>query len=118
MRHLVVLFIHFVATLVPLLGPGGVRSIVAESLLLKHQLLLLNRSRQRSPHLRVGPHPCRLDGTVELIPCFAFLVAACFTDPIVSPHTNAPLFMDGFLWNREDLTVRPWVRRTRDYNSA
>ncbi len=52
MRLLVVLFIHFVATLVRLLGPGGVRSIVAESLLLKHQLLLLNRSRQRSPHLR------------------------------------------------------------------
>ena len=45
MRHLVVLLIHFLATLVRLLGPGGVRSIVAESLLLKHQLLLLNRSR-------------------------------------------------------------------------
>ena len=43
--------IHFLATLVRLLGPGGVRSIVAESLLLKHQLLIVNRSRQRSPHL-------------------------------------------------------------------
>ena len=51
MRHLVVLVIHFLATLVRLLGPGGVRSIVAESLLLKHQLLILNRSRQRSPNL-------------------------------------------------------------------
>src|SRR5437764_8498669 len=51
MRHLVVLLIHFLATLVRLLGPGGVRSVVAESLLLKHQLLLLNRSRQRSPNL-------------------------------------------------------------------
>src|SRR5467141_3009969 len=51
MRHLVVLFIHSLATLVRLLGPGGVRSIVAESLLLKHQLLILNRSRQRSPNL-------------------------------------------------------------------
>jgi putative transposase len=51
MRHLVVLFTHFLATLVRLLGPGGVRSIVAESLLLKHQLLLLNRSRHRSPNL-------------------------------------------------------------------
>ena len=51
MRHLVVLFIHFLATLARLLGPGGVRSIVAELLLLKHQLLLLNRSRQRPPHL-------------------------------------------------------------------
>src|SRR6266550_193110 len=51
MRHLVVLFIHFLSTLVRLLAPGGVRSIVAESLLLKHQLLIVNRSRQRSPHL-------------------------------------------------------------------
>jgi hypothetical protein len=48
MRNLVVLFIHVIATLVRLLGPGGVRSIVAESLLLKHQLLIVNRSRQRS----------------------------------------------------------------------
>ena len=45
------LFRSFIATLARLLGPGGVRSIVAESLLLKHQLLILNRSRQRSPNL-------------------------------------------------------------------
>src|SRR6201981_3775598 len=51
MRDLVVLFIHFIATLARLLGPSGARSIVAESLLLKHQLLILNRSRQRSPNL-------------------------------------------------------------------
>jgi hypothetical protein len=51
MRNLVVLFIHFIATLARLLGRGGVRSIVAESLLLKHQLLIVNRSRQRSPNL-------------------------------------------------------------------
>jgi len=50
MRNLVVLFIHFIATLARLLGPGGVRSLVAESLL-KHQLLIVNRSRQRSPNL-------------------------------------------------------------------
>ena len=51
MRDLVVLFIHLIATLARLLGPGGVRSLVAESLLLKHQLLIVNRSRQRSPSL-------------------------------------------------------------------
>ena len=48
---MVVLFIHFIATLARLLRPGGARSIVAESLLLKHQLLILNRSRQRAPNL-------------------------------------------------------------------
>jgi len=51
MRHLVVLFIHFIATLARLLGPGGVRSLVAESLLLKHQLQILNRGRKRAPNL-------------------------------------------------------------------
>jgi hypothetical protein len=51
MSNLVILFIHFIATLARLLGPGGVRSIVAESLILKHQLLIVARSRQRSPNL-------------------------------------------------------------------
>src|SRR5208337_3265759 len=54
MRNLAVLFIHLIATLARLLGPGGVRSLVAESLLLKHQLLIVNRSRQRSPNLSAG----------------------------------------------------------------
>jgi len=42
MRHLFVLFIHLIAVLTQLFQPGGVRSLVAESLLLKHQLLLRN----------------------------------------------------------------------------
>jgi putative transposase len=54
MRNLAVLFIHFIAVLARLLGPGGVRSLVAESLLLKHQILVLNRSRKRSPHLHAS----------------------------------------------------------------
>jgi hypothetical protein len=51
MRHLFVLFIHLIALLTQLFQPSGVRSLVAESLLLKHQLLIVNRSRQRSPNL-------------------------------------------------------------------
>src|SRR5258707_7023868 len=54
MRNLAVLFIHFIAVLARLLGPGGVRSLVAESLLLKHQILILNRSRKRSPNLHAS----------------------------------------------------------------
>ena len=34
-----------------LLGSGRVRSVVAESLLVKYQLLIVNRSRQRAPNL-------------------------------------------------------------------
>ena len=52
MRDLVILFVHVIATLARLLGPGGIRSVVAESVLIKQQLLILNRSRQRSPNLR------------------------------------------------------------------
>jgi putative transposase len=39
-------------TVARLAGPGGARSVVAESVLVKHQLLILNRSRKRSPKLR------------------------------------------------------------------
>ena len=52
MRDLAILFIHLIVIFVRLLGPGGLRAIVAESLLLKHQLVVLNRSRDRAPNLR------------------------------------------------------------------
>src|ERR1039458_6407841 len=45
MRDLVILFVHVMATIARLWGPGGVRSVVAESVLVKQQLLILNRSR-------------------------------------------------------------------------
>ena len=54
MRDLVILFIHLIATFARHLGPGGIRSVVAESVLVKQQLLILNRSRQRSPNLRTS----------------------------------------------------------------
>src|SRR5467141_2731015 len=52
MRDLAVLLMHLLVTVARLLGPGGARSVVAESVLVKHQLLILNRSRKRSPNLR------------------------------------------------------------------
>ena len=51
MRDLFILAIHLLVTLVKLLRPGGVRAVAAESLLLKHQLLISNRSRHRAPNL-------------------------------------------------------------------
>jgi len=51
MREILVLVIHLLVTLAKLLRPGGVRAVAAESLLLKHQLLISNRSRQRAPNL-------------------------------------------------------------------
>jgi putative transposase len=52
MRDLVILFIHRLTTVARLARPGGVRSVVAESVLAKHQLLILDRSRQRASNLR------------------------------------------------------------------
>jgi len=51
MHDLMILLVHLVVTIVRLLRPGGTRSVVAESLLLKHQLLVLNRPRRRAPDL-------------------------------------------------------------------
>ena len=52
MRDLAILFIHLIVTITRLIGPGGVRSVVAESLVVKHQLVILNRGRERAPNLR------------------------------------------------------------------
>jgi len=52
MRDLAVLLLHLVTICVRLARPGGARSVVAESLLLKHQVLILNRAHQRAPRLR------------------------------------------------------------------
>ncbi|HJR68945.1 MAG TPA: integrase core domain-containing protein [Gammaproteobacteria bacterium] len=52
MRELAILLVHLIATLTKCLRPNGVRAVVAESLLLKQQLIVLNRSRERAPNLR------------------------------------------------------------------
>ncbi len=52
MRDALILLVHRIATVTRLFAPSGVRAIVAESVLLKQQLLVLNRSRARAPNLR------------------------------------------------------------------
>ena len=44
MRDLIIVFVHVFTTIARLARRGGVRSVLAESVLLKHQLLILNRS--------------------------------------------------------------------------
>jgi hypothetical protein len=53
-RDLAVLVLHLLTTIARLAGPGGARSVVAESVLLKQQLLILNRTRKRAPNLRLA----------------------------------------------------------------
>jgi len=54
MRDLLVLFVHLIVTMVRLGKPGGLRAVVAESVLTRHQILILNRSRKRAPNLSVS----------------------------------------------------------------
>jgi putative transposase len=51
MIHLLILAVHLLATIAKLLRPGGVRAIVAESLLLRHQLVISSRAQRRAPNL-------------------------------------------------------------------
>ena len=53
MKNLIVLLYHLLTTLAKLMGPGGAKAVVADSLLMKQQLLVINRSRQRAPNLTV-----------------------------------------------------------------
>lgn len=50
MKNLLVLLAHLLTTLARLLGPGGAKAIVADSLLMKQQLIVINRSRRRAPN--------------------------------------------------------------------
>ena len=51
MRLLFIRFAHLLVTLARLARPGGIRTVAAESLAVKHQLLIMKRSQCRSPNL-------------------------------------------------------------------
>ena len=51
MKEVIFLFFDLLTTLAKLLQPGGSRAVIAENLLLKQQLIIHNRSRQRAPNL-------------------------------------------------------------------
>src|SRR5205809_7606586 len=54
MRDIFTLFLHAIVTIIRLAQPGGLRSVVAESVLMRHQVLILNRGRKRAPNLRAS----------------------------------------------------------------
>jgi hypothetical protein len=51
MKDMFLLLVHLLTTIAKLLGPGGAGAVVTHSLLLKQQLLIINRSRRSSPNL-------------------------------------------------------------------
>src|SRR5258708_27319922 len=52
MKDTIVLLVHLLARLATLLGTDRTRAVLAENTLLKHQLLVMRRSRRRAPNLR------------------------------------------------------------------
>lgn len=51
MKEVSLFLIHVLTTVAKLLGRGGIKGIIAENLLLKQQLLVVCRPRQRAPNL-------------------------------------------------------------------
>ena len=51
MKDLLLTLLHLAVMTATLCGRGGVRAVIAENLLLKQQLIVLRRRRQRAPHL-------------------------------------------------------------------
>jgi putative transposase len=51
MIEIIELLIHYLVTLIKLLKPGGVKRVMAESIAMKHQLVVMNRARKRLPAL-------------------------------------------------------------------
>ena len=54
MRDICTLFLHVIVIVIRLPRPRGLRSVVAESVLMRHQVLILNRGRKRAPNLRAS----------------------------------------------------------------
>jgi hypothetical protein len=51
MKNVLLLVIHLLAVVAKLLGPGGIKAIIAKNFSLKQQLLVVCRRRQRAPNL-------------------------------------------------------------------
>ena len=51
MKDVIYLLLHLLTSIAKLIQPGGSRSVIAENLLLKQQLIIHSRSRQRAPNL-------------------------------------------------------------------
>src|SRR5262249_8867743 len=53
-QDILVILVQSIVTVVRLIRPGGLRAVIAESALTRHQMLILNRNRKRAPNLRVS----------------------------------------------------------------
>jgi putative transposase len=54
MKNLLLTLLHLVVMTAKLCGPGGVRAVIAENLVLQQQLIVLRRGRRRAPSLTLS----------------------------------------------------------------
>jgi transposase InsO family protein len=54
MKNVLLTLLHLAVMTTKLCGPGGVRAVIAENLVLKQQLIVLRRSRRRAPSLTLS----------------------------------------------------------------
>ena len=54
MRNTLFLLWHLLVTTAKLLKPGGARAVIAESVLMKHQLIVMSRCQKRAPKLTIS----------------------------------------------------------------
>src|SRR5207247_2719116 len=54
MKELLLTLLHLAVMTAKLCGPGGVRAVIAENLLLKQQLIVVRRARQRARNLALS----------------------------------------------------------------
>lgn len=67
MKHLFILIFYFLRTFLILIKPGGIKTLMAENIMLRNQLIIASRHRKRAPNLSLWD---RL--------CFAFLAAVVY----------------------------------------
>src|SRR5712692_7883569 len=68
MKELLLTLLHLAVVTAKLCGPGGVRAVIAENLLLKQQLIVLRRPRQRAPNLALSDRVICALGSLFLSP--------------------------------------------------
>ena len=54
MKNLLLTLLHLAVMTAKLCGPGGVRAVIAENLMLNQQLIVLRRGRRRAPSLTLS----------------------------------------------------------------
>ena len=113
MRSLFLLIIHLLAVAARLPKTGGVRSVIAENLLLRQQLIVLGRTRNKAPNLKTSDRFI-LGGLSLFISAHRRLMTAVIVRPstllrfhrALVDRKYSRLFSNSFLKERQQ-AVRP-----------